>query len=78
MRDDLEVGPSGADRPEDGINLSSIAASQESYFQRETQAPLVRQTADQLQLWAVPKKEGTEKLAACGAHPNQTVEKTRV
>ena len=78
MSDDFEVRPSGADRPEDGVNLSSIAASQESYFQRETKAPLIRQAADQFQLGAVPEKVGTEKLAPRGAHPNQTVEEIPV
>src|SRR2546430_6008591 len=32
MSDDFEVGPYGADRPEDGVNLSSIAASIERDF----------------------------------------------
>ena len=78
MSDDFEVRPSGADRPEDGVNLSSIAASQESYFQGETKAPLIRQTADQFQLGTVPKKEGPEILAPRGADPNQPLEEISV
>ena len=78
MCDDLEVRPAGADCPEDGINLSSIAASEESHFQRGTNGPLIRQTADQFQLGAVPKKVGTEILAPCDARPNQTMEEIPV
>ena len=60
-----------ADRPEDRIDLGPDAAPQHRHAYGVPVRSEISEAADQLELWAVPEKEGAEVLAPIAVRPNE-------